>query len=231
MFDPLYARLLQFADMRALVISDKVEPVLYGPGINDRVGEIDLILSCGDLPFYYIEYIVSMVNRPAYYVFGNHGREFEYQSGKGDNWNRQTAPLGATNLHGRTVNFNGLLLAGLEGSIRYNNSPEAQYTDFEMQMNILRMVPALAMNRLRYGRWLDVLVAHSPPFGIHDKPDRAHTGFRSFLRFMHYFQPRYLLHGHIHLYRNNQVTQTQFERTQVINVYPFRILDLEPQTL
>jgi uncharacterized protein len=212
--------------MRALVISDKVEPVLYSPAINDRVGQVDLILSCGDLPFYYIEYIISMVNRPAYYVFGNHGREFEYQSGKGDAWNRQTSPLGAVNLHTRTANANGLLLAGLEGSIRYNDSPEAQYTDFEMQLNILKLLPGLAYNRLRHGRWLDVLVAHSPPFGIHDKPDRAHTGFRSFLQFMHYFKPRYLLHGHIHLYRNNEPTRTKYKETEVINVYPFRILDL-----
>jgi len=214
--------------MRALVISDKVEPILYGPSINDRVGPVDLILSCGDLPFYYIEYIVSMVNRPAYYVMGNHGREFEYQSGKGDAWNQQTAPLGAMNLHTRTTNAGGLLLAGLEGSIRYNDSSEAQYTDFEMQMNILKLLPGLAYNRLRYGRWLDVLIAHSPPFGIHDKPDRAHTGFRSFLTFMDYFKPRYLLHGHIHLYRNNETTQTKYCETEVINVYPFKILDLHP---
>jgi Icc-related predicted phosphoesterase len=213
--------------MRALVISDKVEPILYGPAINDRVGAVDLILSCGDLPFYYIEYIISMVNRPAYYVMGNHGREFEYQSGKGDAWNQQTAPLGAVNLHARTANAGGLLLAGLEGSIRYNNSSEAQYTDFEMKMNILKLLPGLAYNRLRYGRWLDVLITHSPPFGIHDKPDPAHTGFRSFLTFMDYFKPRYLLHGHIHLYRNNETTQTRYGETEVINVYPFKILDLQ----
>lgn len=213
--------------MRALVISDKVEPILYSPAINDRVGPVDLIISCGDLPFYYIEYIVSMVNRPAYYVFGNHGREFEYQSGKGESWNRQTAPLGAVNLHTRAANVDGLLLAGLEGSIRYNDSSEAQYTDNEMWFNILKLAPWLAYNRLRHGRWLDVLVAHSPPFGIHDKPDRAHTGFRSFLGFMRYFKPRYLLHGHIHLYRNNEPTCTRYYETDVINVYPFRVLDLE----
>ncbi|HMN29210.1 MAG TPA: hypothetical protein PKE45_13760, partial [Caldilineaceae bacterium] len=126
-----------------------MEPVLYSPAINDRVGQIDLILSCGDLPFYYIEFIVSMVNRPAFYVMGNHGREFEYQSGKGDTWNQQTAPLGAVNLHTRTANSNGLLLAGLEGSIRYNDSSEAQYTDTEMWFNILKLTPALAYNRLR----------------------------------------------------------------------------------
>lgn len=214
--------------MRVLVISDKVEPVLYSAAISDRVGQVDLILSCGDLPFYYIEFIISMLNRPAYYVFGNHGREFEYQSGKGDTWNRQTSPQGAHNLHLRTANAGGLLLAGLEGSIRYNYSSAAQYTDFEMWVNMLKLTPALAYNRLRHGRWLDVLVAHSPPFGIHDKPDRAHTGFRTFLTFMRYFRPRYLLHGHIHLYRQNQVTETQYLDTTVINVYPFRILDLQP---
>jgi hypothetical protein len=213
--------------MRVLVISDKVEPVLYGPTIRDRVGDVALIISCGDLPFYYIEFVISMLNKPAYYVFGNHGREVQYQSGKGEHWNHATMPQGAVNLHTHTVNANGLLLAGLEGSIRYNNSSESQYTDFEMWLNVVKLLPGLAYNRLRYGRWLDVLVTHSPPLGIHDRADRAHTGFRSFLNFMRWFRPRYLLHGHIHLYRNNETTRTQYHDTEVINVYPFRILDLE----
>lgn len=217
--------------MRALVISDKVEPILYSGAICERVGKVDLILSCGDLPFYYIEYIISMLNKPAYYVMGNHGREFEYQSGKGDAWNHQTAPQGAVNLHGRTAKEGPLLLAGLEGSIRYNDSAEAQYTDFEMQWNITRLARRLLYNRLRYGRWVDVLVTHSPPLGIHDKPDRPHQGFRAFLPFMRYFKPRYLLHGHIHIYRQNEVTKTQYYQTQVINVYPFRLLELEPQIM
>ncbi|MCX6045922.1 MAG: metallophosphoesterase [Chloroflexi bacterium] len=215
--------------MRALIISDKVEPILYSGGICDRVGKIDLILSCGDLPFYYIEFIISMLNKPAYYVMGNHGREFEYQSGKGDDaWNHQTSPQGAVNLHGHTAKEGPLLLAGLEGSIRYNDSAEAQYTDFEMRWNIAGLIPRLVRNRLRYGRWLDVLVAHSPPFGIHDQPDPAHRGFPSFLPFMRFFKPRYLLHGHIHLYRQNLTTVTKYQQTEVINVYPFRILELEP---
>jgi len=36
--------------MRILTVSDKVEPVLYGPYIRERVGKIDLVLACGDLP-------------------------------------------------------------------------------------------------------------------------------------------------------------------------------------
>jgi Icc-related predicted phosphoesterase len=211
--------------MRVLVVSDKVEPGLYSAAVKSRVGDVDLILSCGDLPFYYIEYLVSTVNRPCYYVFGNHGSEIEYQGG---DWHGKTEPHGAENLHLHTAKVGPLLLAGLEGSIRYNDAPKYQYTEAEMRMNILRLVPRLARNRLRYGRWLDVLVAHSPPRGIHDEPDRAHQGFESFLTFMRWFKPRYLLHGHIHLYGRERVTRTQYGATEVINVYPFRILELEP---
>jgi hypothetical protein len=211
--------------MRVLAVSDKVEPVIYSPGIKERVGQIDLILSCGDLPFYYMEYIVSMLNRPSYYVYGNHGREVEFQGGS---WAQKKEPLGAVNLHLRTAREKKLLLAGLEGSIRYNDAPKYQYTEEGMWLNIMRLAPSLWFNRMRYGRWLDVLVAHSPPWGIHDQPDPAHQGFRSFLTFMRWFKPRYLLHGHIHLYRHNVVTQTRYEETEVINVYPFKILELEP---
>ena len=216
---------LQFI-MRALVISDKVEPILYSPAVVERVGKIDLLIGCGDLPFYYIEYLMTMLGRPTYYVYGNHCRENQYSSGKGDEWNVATAPLGATNLHGLSERAGTLLLAGLEGSMRYNDSRGAQYSEFEMRMNIYKLAPQLLMNRLRYGRYLDVLVAHSPPLGIHDKPDLPHRGFKCFLDFMRVFRPRYLLHGHIHIYRNGEATHTRYLDSDVINVYPYRILDL-----
>ncbi len=217
--------------MRALVISDKVEPILYSPAIKRHVGDVDLLLSCGDLPFYYLEFVISMLNKPAFYVYGNHGREVEYQSGKGDSWVRKTEPMGAMNLHGQTAKEGDLLLAGLEGSMRYNQSSRFQYTDTEMWGNVAKLAPALLYNRMRYGRYLDVLVAHSPPFGIQDKQDLPHTGFKSFLYLMQIFKPRYLLHGHIHIYRHDEVTRTAYMETDVINVYPYRILDLEPATL
>jgi hypothetical protein len=37
------------------------------------------------------------------------------------------------------------------------------------------------------------------------------------------------LHGHIHLYRRDVVTVTRYLDTEVINVYPYRILELEPR--
>jgi hypothetical protein len=60
--------------MRLLTVSDKVEPVLYGPYIRERVGNIDLVLACGDIPYYYLEYIVGLLDAPLYYVHGNHDK-------------------------------------------------------------------------------------------------------------------------------------------------------------
>ena len=60
--------------MRILTVSDKVEPVLYGPYIRERVGKVDLILACGDLPYYYLEYIVGLLDVPLFYVHGNHDK-------------------------------------------------------------------------------------------------------------------------------------------------------------
>jgi Icc-related predicted phosphoesterase len=43
---------------------------------------------------------------------------------------------------------------------------------------------------------------------------------------MRVFKPRFLLHGHIHLYRRDTVRHTKVGETEVINVYPYRILDI-----
>lgn len=214
--------------MRVLVVSDKVEPILYSAGIQRHVGKVDFVISCGDLPHYYLEFIMGMLGRPMYYVAGNHAREVEYRAGKGDIWQPVTEPPGAVNLHGRALSEGNLLLAGLEGSIRYNSAPRFQYTQSEMWMNVYRLAPRLLLNRIRYGRYLDVLVAHSPPWKIHDQEDRPHQGFRSFLALMRWFKPRHLLHGHIHLYRRDVTTLTRYGMTDVINVYPYRIMELEP---
>jgi hypothetical protein len=45
---------------------------------------------------------------------------------------------------------------------------------------------------------------------------------------MKVFRPRLLLHGHSHVYRNDAVTSTRYQDTQVINVYPYRVIDWPP---
>ncbi|MBN1298348.1 MAG: metallophosphoesterase [Actinobacteria bacterium] len=58
--------------MKILIISDKVVEHIYSPTIEERFKDIDFIISCGDLPCYYLEFIVSMLTKPLFYVMGNH---------------------------------------------------------------------------------------------------------------------------------------------------------------
>ncbi|MBN1811353.1 MAG: metallophosphoesterase [Anaerolineae bacterium] len=207
--------------MKILAVSDRVVKSIYSAYIRERFADVDMVLSCGDLPYSYLEFIVSMLNVPCFFVHGNHDQP-EYQS----DGCVLTAPGGWVDLDGRTVRSKGITLAGLEGSIRYKPEGEYQYTEAQMAFKVRRMIPALLLNRLRYGRYLDVLITHSPPFHIHDGEDYCHRGFKALLWFMDRFRPRYLLHGHKHVYKP-ETCQTLYRDTQVINVYPFRTLDLD----
>ena len=145
--------------MRVLAVSDQIEDALYTPVVRERLGKIDLILGCGDLPYYYQEYLLTALNAPLCYVHGNHDPLVEYSSAGGT----KTSPEGGENIDQRCVNVAGLLIAGLEGCIRYKPTGDHQFTQNEMALRSLALLPGLARNHLMYGRWLDVLIAHSPP--------------------------------------------------------------------
>jgi Icc-related predicted phosphoesterase len=208
--------------VKLLAVTDKVVDFIYGPTLVERFGDVDMVLSCGDLPYYYLEYIVSMLNVPLFYVHGNHDPPVEYTASGA----QLTGPGGCTNVHGRLVQEKGITIAGLEGSIRYKPAGKFQYTEAQMWRRALRLTPALLRNRLLTGRTLDILLAHAPPFGIHNGHDRTHVGFRSFLWLMERFRPRYLLHGHRHVYNPLEITETQYESTTIINVYPYKVLEI-----
>ena len=208
--------------MKILAIADRVAELVYGPNIRKHFGDVDLVLSCGDLPYDYLEYIVTMLAVPLFFVRGNHDREWE-QTPTGI---VPAYPGGCVDLHCRTVEYRGLLLAGLQGSMRYKPGPY-QYSEREMVLNILQLWPKLWWNRLRSGRFLDILISHAAPRGIHDQPDLCHRGFASLVRFMDRFRPRYLVHGHVHLYGREQRWRTRYRQTEVVNAFGYRILEVE----
>lgn len=211
--------------MKILFVSDKVVERIYSPTIAERYKDVELIVGCGDLPYYYLEFILSMLNVPLVYVHGNHDPEQEYLS----DGTAIKGPNGGVNLHCQTHRENELLLAGLEGSIRYKEGC-FQHTQREMWLNVFYLIPRFLINKLLYGRYIDILVAHSPPYGIHNGDDRIHIGFRSFLWLMKVFKPRYLIHGHRHVYNPAEVTETQYLETKVINIYPYKIINVEVPT-
>lgn len=212
--------------MKILALSDQVVECLYSPFVKERFGDVDLVVGCGDLPDYYLDYIVSMLNVPLSLVPGNHDLPVESMNPDSDVQDRR-GRRGTANLDGMVVEEQGLLLAGLGGSIRYRPDGIHQYTQAEMTRRVLALTPRLCWNRIRHGRFLDILITHAPPRGIHDAEDPAHVGFEAFNRFITRFRPRYLLHGHSHVYRHDAVTTTQVGPTAIINVYPYRLIEVE----
>lgn len=208
--------------MQILTVSDEVVPSIYSLNIKQRFGAIAMVLGCGDLPYYYVEFIITMLSVPCFYVHGNHDAP-ELQS----NGALLHEARGAVNLEGRGVHHAGLLIAGLGGSLRYKPEGAHMYTEAEMMRRVWRLVPWMLLNHARFGRYLDILITHAPPFGIHNGPDYAHQGFRAFLWLMDRFRPRYLIHGHIHLsYGYHDAVETVYRQTRVINTAGYRVLEI-----
>jgi len=209
--------------MNLLTVSDKECNRVYSPQIKGRFKDVDLAIGCGDLSYFYLEYIISSLDIPLYFVRGNHASEVEYGYG-----GFRTAPWGAVDLHKKVLRDSetGLLLAGIEGSLNYNQG-DHQYTQWQMGMMTLQLVPALIWNKIRYGRFLDGFITHAPPWGIHDQEDRAHQGVKAFKWLINTFQPAYHIHGHIHVYHPGVITETTLGNTQVINTYGFRKIKFE----
>ncbi|MBN2256576.1 MAG: metallophosphoesterase [Anaerolineaceae bacterium] len=211
--------------MKILGVSDNEVDVLYSPQITKRFSDIDLILGCGDLRFFYLEYILSMLNKPFFFVHGNHyyGPPPSTPAGEESVWTY-------SNIHRRVVEANGLLIAGIEGSIRYNLGPY-QYTQEEMWGHVFHLVPQLMVNKTKFNRYLDILITHAPPWGIHDKDDLPHHGSKAFRWLIKVFKPRLHFHGHIHLYSQDAPRETRINKTRVVNVYAFRTVELlEPKS-
>ena len=221
--------------MKILCISDQIDPLVYSPNIRERYKDCDLVISAGDLPMEYLDFIVSSLNKPLLFVFGNHNlEEFRLYHRTGALASTGThlplKPLPPEACHGTTyVGFKvhregNLLVAGVSGSIRYN-AGLSQYTEHQMLFRLLKMLPRLLVNKLKYGRFVDIFLTHAPPEGIHDKEDPCHRGFRCYLWFMRTFKPRFMVHGHIHLYDMQDVRVSRYFDTTVINAYSHHILD------
>ncbi len=207
--------------MNILSISDKIIPFLYSPEILKKIHDVDFIIGCGDLPYYYQEYIAMTLQVPLLFVRGNHDPEVEYGSD-----GERKAPRGAIDLHRHVVHKNKLIFAGVEGCVRYNRWGKFQYTQAEMWGHVLRLVPSLLVNRLVHGRYLDIFVSHAAPSGIHDAPDWTHRGIKAYNWLIRVFKPKYHFHGHNHVYESETITETQVGNTLVVNTYGYKQKDL-----
>ena len=75
--------------MKILCISDQIDPLVYSSNIKERYKDIDFIISAGDLPMEYLDFIVSSLNKAVYFVFGNHNlNEYGLYHGPKENYER-----------------------------------------------------------------------------------------------------------------------------------------------
>jgi Icc-related predicted phosphoesterase len=218
--------------MKILCVSDQIDPLVYSSSIKRRFEDVDMVLSAGDLPLDYLEFIVSSLDKPLFFVFGNHNlNEFNYYRGMVNDrfgfsqMSDKIPGAGTVHIGGKVVKEGSLIIAGLGGSLRYNEGRN-QFTDFQMYLEIMRLVPRLIFNKIKYGRYLDILLTHASPKGIHDRSDRCHQGFKAFLWFMKVFEPKYLIHGHIHLYDLSERRISEFLKTIVLNAYSHQIIEV-----
>jgi len=206
--------------MKILTVSDLVVERLYTLAANHHFDDVDLFFGCGDLHYEYLEYLLTIAKIPLYYVPGNHDPKY-------DEDNQDSKAEGGVNLDLKTLRVDNLLLAGVGGSIRYRPNGVNQYTQIEMYLRILKLLPGLLLNRLRYGRALDILITHSPPFGIHDEDTQSHQGLKALNLLIRWTNPRYHFHGHTHFYRQNlEKSTTQLHETKVMNIYPYKIIEI-----
>lgn len=210
--------------VRMLCVADEIDLLVYSNQICERFADIDLVLSAGDLPNEYLEYIVSMLNRPIVSVAGNHDRsDLPQERGAFQYASEQRGTLGQ-------IRFGikkecGVRILGLPGCIRYNNG-QNQYSDSWMTFRIISMLPRLLVRRLIFGRSVEIILAHSPPRGIHDGGDPAHIGFSAYRWLIRLAKPYYFIHGHVHLYDVQELREMEYCGTKVVNVYGHRVLEL-----
>ena len=191
--------------MKILAVSDEENNILWSGEIKNIAHEADLIISCGDLKNEYLEFLLTMINAPLLYVFGNHDI---------------TGPEGGICIDGRIYNFEGVKFLGLGGSMRYRHAKN-MYTENEMRRKFLMTLPFI---RLRKG--FDVLITHAPAKGYGDLEDTAHRGFETFNAIIRKYKPRYMLHGHIHnSYGRIKREYIHENGTKIINVCGYRLIN------
>jgi Calcineurin-like phosphoesterase len=211
---------------RILAIADEVDEAVY----EDKLTRLrpDLVVSCGDLPFEYLEYIVSRTDVPLVYVLGNHDPELRPSV---PTWTpvRMEAPMpgpqGCDNADGRVVAAAGLRIAGLGGSMRYRPGGPHQYSDAGMRWRALGLEVRIKLNPVPAARKIDVLITHAPPLGWGSREDQAHRGFASFVRLVRVLKPKLLIHGHVHPYGRSE-PQRALGNTQVINAVPSKLIEI-----
>ena len=196
--------------MRILAVSDEECAALWDHYAPGKLDGYDLIISCGDLKPEYLSFLVTMAKCPVLYVHGNHDTSY-----------LRRPPEGCDCIDDRLVVYNGLRILGLGGCRQYRPGPH-QYSEKQMCRRI---------RKLRYPLWraggVDIVVTHAPAKGLGDSDDPAHRGFEALQEMLDKYQPKVMLHGHVHLrYGQDTTRERLYGNTTVINATERYVLEM-----
>ena len=187
--------------MKLLLLADKESRYLWDYYRPDMLRPYDLMLSCGDLKAEYLTFLATMGRSPLLYVRGNHDDNYAVRP-----------PEGWECIEDRLVVYNGLRIIGLGGSRMYSGGKN-QYTERQMQKRIRRLEW-----KIRRAGGVDLVLTHSPARGYGDAEDYAHIGFEAFLPLLDRYQPRWLIHGHVHTEYGREIPRVvEYGNTKIIN--------------
>ena len=162
-------------------IADEEDPLLYSSSVIRLLKDCDFIISAGDLNPKYLEYIVTLTNKPLFYIHGNHDSIMETRP-----------PEGCICIDDDLIIYQGIRILGLGGSYRYSNETY-QYTEVQMERRIRKLRFKIAK-----AKGVDIVVTHAPIKGYGDLNDYAHQGFECFNKLLEELKPRFWFYGHVH---------------------------------
>lgn len=197
--------------MKILVVADEESKSLWDYFSPDKLADIDLIISCGDLNANYLQFLVTFGNCPLLYVRGNHDDRYE-----------KNPPDGCICIEDKIYNHKGMRIAGLGGSMKYKHSPN-MFTEKEMRARARRL-----SLKILFTGGIDLLVTHAPADGYGDLPDLPHWGFKCFNKLLMKYKPLYMLHGHVHKsYDTNFIRERSHPSgTLIVNAYESYVLEI-----
>ncbi|MDO4740873.1 MAG: metallophosphoesterase family protein [Eubacteriales bacterium] len=189
--------------MRILALADKADEMLWEHLDRRLLENVDLVISCGDLSAEYLMFLTCFTKAPILYVHGNHDERYD-----------KKPPEGCECIEDMIYVHNGVRILGLGGSCRYRGG-KCMYTEKEMARRIRRL-----WFQLWKHKGFDILVTHAPARGIGDEEHISHRGFEAFVRLMDKYQPRLMLHGHVHREYSPHFQRARLHgQTRVINAY------------
>lgn len=197
--------------MKILALSDVESAALWDYFSPERLEGIDVIISCGDLDPDYLSFLATFFHGPVLYVHGNHDGQYE-----------TSPPEGCICIEDKIYEYHGVRFLGLGGSMRYKKGPW-QFTQRQMDCRARKLWFALARRR-----GFDVLVTHAPAWQAGDHDNLVHTGFKAFRRLIDRYEPKLMLHGHVHLNYGMNATRTRtLGSTTIINAFERYVVEIE----